>query len=159
MLHPNQSFPRKPSVMFLASTRMRPSYMRLVGYILHFFHRLTHCTPHTIEYTKKIRAASATFWAVELHDSVTRFCSNSPVPLPRKASSLKVTFDTEMQPESEVSFSCKEFTRRELTQRWWPAAYSGSSKNCILKKTALLYKFFLWSFPLCAERQTISKVR
>jgi hypothetical protein len=52
--------------------------------------------------------------AVEPHHSVTRSRSSSPPPLPRKAPSPKVTFNTEMQAESKVNLARKESTRRGI---------------------------------------------
>ena len=55
--------------------------------------------------------------AVEPHHSVTRSRSSSPAPLPRKEPSPKVTFTTEMQPESKVNLTRKESTRRGVELR------------------------------------------
>lgn len=55
--------------------------------------------------------------AAEPHHPVTRSRSNSPAPLPRKAPSPKVTFNTEMQPDSKVNLIRKESTRRGIELR------------------------------------------
>ena len=55
--------------------------------------------------------------AVEPHHAVTRSRSSSPAPLPRKAPSPKVTFNTEMQQESKVNLTRKESTRRGIELR------------------------------------------
>ena len=55
--------------------------------------------------------------AVVPHHPPTRSRSSSPAPLPRKAPSPKVTFNTEMQPESKVNLTRKESTRRGIELR------------------------------------------
>ena len=52
--------------------------------------------------------------ALELHHSPTRSRSSSPAPLPRKPPSPKVTFNTEMQPESKVNLLRRESTRHGI---------------------------------------------
>ena len=120
MLHPSQSFPRKPSVTFLASTRMRQSYsrkLRFVGYILHS--SSSQLNVHIIQQNilREFEHPPHPDAAVEPHHSVTRSRSSSPAPLPRKAPSPKVTFNTEMQPESKVNLTRKESTRRGVELR------------------------------------------
>ena len=124
--------------------------------------------------------------AVEPHHSVTRSRSSSPPPLPRKAPSPKVTFNTEMQPESKVNLTRKESTRRgvELKDEGRPVGHavdlarqdsakpSSSSKNRDPKEEDLTrstshvsnflrsYEFLsLMSLLPCAARWTISEAR
>ena len=51
------------------------------------------------------------------HHSVTRSQSRSPPPLPRKAPSPKVTFNTEIQPDSKVNLARKESNRHGIQLR------------------------------------------
>jgi hypothetical protein len=120
MLHLNQSFPRKPSVTFPASTRAQQSYtrkLRFVGCILHFS-AVTQCAHscqqnilREFEQHPPHPNHGHHDQDLEPHHSAPRSRSNSPPPLPRKPPSPKVTFNTEMQPESKVTLTRKESTR------------------------------------------------
>ena len=123
--------------------------------------------------------------AVEPH---TRSRSSSPAPLPRKEPSPKVTFNTEMQPESKVNLTRKESTRRgvELRDEDRPVGHNHTadlarqdtakpssspkkrdpkeedltrSTSHVSNSLKVSKSSFFDTFPSCAERRTISKAR